>query len=399
MRLWSLFLPVMAMLATSCQAPAPKQQVADPWPSAAQVALVAERRASFPVQSLVTSVDWYQPQEVVAGGNAPDFIPLATPTLNPEAVAAAVALAEAQESHALLIWRSGQLEVERYWNGHARATRFETASMAKSVVALAMGAAVHRGKMRSVDDRLDRYVRSEKGTRRGAVPIRAYLEMASGIETPPFGGPIEGPYWQYAFGDDLRAAVAHWPDGCAPQTEFCYANANTSMLGWAIEGATGRRYVDWLSEAIWRPIGAKDAALWLDRKGGSPRFSCCLMASGQDWLRVGLLVLNKGKVGGKQLVPADWIARMTAPSAANPNYGWQIWRGSPHTPARGYGKAIGAKVPAKEPFARDDVVYFDGSAGQRVYIIPSEDMVIVRIGQPRMDWDDSALPNVVLSGV
>lgn len=400
MRMSRLSALALMLTATACsQTPPPAAPVAKAWPSAAQVELVTQRRASFPVQSLVTSIDWYQPQEVVRGGNAAPFEPVASPSIRADALAAAEALAVEQESHALLIWRGGRLELEHYWNGHNRTTRFETASMAKSVVALAMGAAVQAGKLRSVDDPLGRYVPWEKTTARGALPLRAYLEMASGIESPSFSSANDGPYWQYAFGDDLREAVARWPDGCAPRTEFCYANANTAMLGWAIEGATGTRYADWLSRSIWQPIGAGNASLWLDRAGGSPRYSCCLIASGQDWLRVGLLVLNKGKVGGKQIIAADWIDRMTAPSPANANYGWQIWRGNPHNPARTYGKAIRAVVPAKQPFARDDVVYFDGSAGQRVYIIPSEQMVIVRIGQPQMDWDDSALPNAVLAGI
>jgi CubicO group peptidase (beta-lactamase class C family) len=123
------------------------------------------------------------------------------------------------------------------------------------------------------------------------------------------------------------------------------------------------------------------------------------MASAEDWLRVGRLILDRGRANGRQLVPADWIAQMTAPSAANPNYGWQVWRGHPHAPARRYGKSVRAVVPAAEPFARDDVFYLDGSAGQRVYVIPSERMVIVRIGAPSFDWDDSRLPNLLLAGV
>ena len=238
-----------------------------------------------------------------------------------------------------------------------------------------------------------------RGTPRGSRPVRAFLEMASGMQTPPGDVGNDSPYWQYALGNDLGEAVARWPDGCVPLKEFCYANGNTAMLGWAVEGATGMRYADWLSKSIWQPIGAADSSLWLDRADGSPRYSCCLIASAQDWLRVGLLLLNNGRAGKDQVVPQHWVQQMLAPSPSNPNYGWQVWRGSPHNPGRTYGRGINAVVAAAEPFARDDVYFLDGSAGQRVYVVPSEKLVIVRIGTPSYKWDDSALPNLILAGI
>lgn len=370
------------------------------WPSPAQVVQVEARRAAFPVKTLVTSVDWYQPQEIVAGVERPRPLPVrARPRIAAAAIASAIAYADAQKSFALMVWRDGAVDVAHYWPGYDRKTRFETASMAKTVTALAIGAAIGTKAIASADDPIGQYVPALAGTRRGRLPLSAYLTMASGIETPPSSDGNDSPYWQYAFGDDLTAAAAHWPDSCTALTEFCYANANTHYLGVALQGATRQRYARWLSERLWRPLGNSDARLYLDRPGGTPRFSGYLMASAEDWLRVGRLILDKGRAHGRQLVPADWIARMTAPSAANPNYGWQIWRGSPHNAARRYGKSIRAVVPAVEPFARDDVVFLDGSAGQRVYVIPSERMVIVRIGTPSFDWDDARLPNLLLAGI
>lgn len=369
------------------------------WPSAAQKQLVQDRMAGFPGETQVRDVDWYQPQERVEGHPAIPFEPVAQPTIAAQALANAQKLVEAKDSYAFLVWRDGRLEHEYYAPGFDRASRYATASMAKTVVALAMGAAVDQGFIASVDDPIERYIPSMTGTRRGAVPIKAYLEMATGIETPPSDSAAREAYWQYALGDNIGEAAARWPDTCQAQREFCYANANTAMLGWAIEGATGMRYAQWLSQSVWKKLGAADAYVWLDRENGSPRYSCCLHASAQDWLRIGLLLLDKGRSGDRQIVSADWVNRMLAPSPANANYGWQVWRGSPHTPARRYGKSISAIVPAAAPFARDDVYYLDGSAGQRVYVVPSERLVMVRIGAPRIDWDDSELPNMVMAGL
>lgn len=369
------------------------------WPSPEQRELAAERRANFPIEAQVRDVEWYQPQEIVTGSNAALFEPLPSPTISAQALARAQALVDEEDSYAFLVWRRGALEHEFYAGDFDSSSQFATASMGKTVVALALGAAVDRGLVASVEDPIARYIPSFVGSAQGQVPIRLYLEMASGIETPGFTGPHADAFTQYSLGDDIGAAAVRWPRTCIEGAEFCYANANTAMLGWVIEGATGMRYSQWLSDTIWGPIGAANGRLWLDREGGSPRYSCCHHASAQGWLRIGLLILNQGRVGDRQVVSPDWISRMLAPSAANPNYGWQIWRGSPHNPARTYGKAIRAVVAATEPFARDDVYYLDGSAGQRVYIVPSEELVIVRIGAPSMKWDDSALPNIILSGL
>lgn len=369
------------------------------WPSPAQVRLVEERRASFPVNRLVADVDWYQPREIVRGGRgAPMPVrPPAAATIAPDAIAAATELAASSESYALIVWRDGAIELERYWPGFDAASRYDTASMHKTVLALLVGAAVADRRIRSVDDPLGRYV---KGLPPGkaSIPLRALLEMASGIETPAATPDPASPYWQATFGDDLRAAMDRFPAPEPPGRSFAYANANSQYLGWAIEGATGERYADYLSRRLWRPLGAGDARLWLDRPGGSPRTSCCLQATARDWVRIGRLLLDRGRAGRTQIVPADWIARMAAPSALNPNYGWQIWRGSPHLARRGYGASVRVTIPAAEPFAADDVVYLDGSGGQRVYVVPSKRMVIVRIGAARRDWDDSALPNILIRG-
>jgi CubicO group peptidase (beta-lactamase class C family) len=90
---------------------------------------------------------------------------------------------------------------------------------------------------------------------------------------------------------------------------------------------------------------------------------------------------------------------MATPSPTNPNFG-MIWKGSPFVSERRYAKDVNYVVKASAPYAAADTMFLDGYGGQRVYIIPSQKLVIVRIGiAQRTDWDDSALPNIVLSGI
>ncbi|GGF79228.1 hypothetical protein GCM10011338_34500 [Alteromonas lipolytica] len=369
-------------------------QAQESWPTPAQIDLVKSRMASFPAARFIYDVDWYSPLEIVPGN---DKQPLAVSPASSPAIAQAIALAEKHDSYAFIYWQGGAIRSEKYWYEFNAQSRFDTASMHKTVVAVLLGIAQQQGLINSVDDPVARYLPELAGTPRGEISLRAMLEMASGITTPPVSTDPASPYYQTYFGDDLKQAVAHWPMRFAPYEEFFYANANTQYLAWIIERTSQMRYADFLSEYLWKPLGAADARLWLDHEGGSPRASCCLQASARDWLKFGLLLLKQGQLNDTRIVPAEWIAAMTRPSATNPNYGWQIWRGSPHNPARIYGKGIPAVVPAKQAFLQDDVYFLDGSGGQRVYVIPSADMVIVRIGKADHSWDDSALPNLLLA--
>jgi CubicO group peptidase (beta-lactamase class C family) len=93
------------------------------------------------------------------------------------------------------------------------------------------------------------------------------------------------------------------------------------------------------------------------------------------------------------------MKRIQTPGEIQPNYGFLTWLGSEWSEQRYYNRKTGTSVPHSEPFAAPDVIYFDGMGGQRVYVIPSASMVIVRTGAIAMDWDDSALPNLLINGI
>jgi CubicO group peptidase (beta-lactamase class C family) len=152
-----------------------------------------------------------------------------------------------------------------------------------------------------------------------------------------------------------------------------------------------------LSEKLWKPLGNKTAYLWLNRPGGEAHVDAGLFSAPTDWMNVGVLMLQRGKWNGRQLVPASFIDEMMKPSATNPNFGF-MYLGSPFAPVRKMAtdERVTYVVKSAEPFAADDVAYIDGYGGQRAYIIPSRRMVIVRIGDVARDWDNSRLVNIVL---
>ena len=368
--------------------------IAQPAPETA--ALLARMKA-IPMAAAVESAGAYTPAETVRGGKAR---PLPTGTgISPAALAAAQAYADSQNSFALIVALNGRVVHEQYAPGFDATSHFATASMHKAVLALAYGAAIKAGKI-ALADRLDKHLPEFVGDPKGAVTIEQLLRMTSGVGSPPAAlGDPTAPGTQLMFGTDNRAAAKLFILATPPGSEFAYQNASTQLAGLALQSAIGGRYADYLSKQIWGPIGAGDAALWLDRPGGNPHFFCCLQATAQDWLRVGELVRNQGKAGKKQVVAADWVAAVTAASPVNANFGMNFWRGTPYAPVRRYAKAVPMTVAAAKPFGRDDVVFIDGAGGQRVYVVASAGVTIVRIGKPSLNWDDSELVNRVLSGL
>ena len=88
-----------------------------------------------------------------------------------------------------------------------------------------------------------------------------------------------------------------------PGSTFNYNGVNPTLLVMVLEWATGQRYAAYLSEKLWRPVGNEDASVWLDHAGGLARGATSLYAKPMDWLRIGQLLLNKGWVNGRQIIP------------------------------------------------------------------------------------------------
>ena len=90
---------------------------------------------------------------------------------------------------------------------------------------------------------------------------------------------------------------------------------------------------------------------------------------------------------------------MITPSLTNPNYGYLTWLGTKHEENRIYNPKSTATGFHSEPYEDRDLIFLDGFGGQRVYIVPSKRLVIVRTGMSQMEWDDSVLPNILSRGI
>ncbi|MEE4453089.1 serine hydrolase [Novosphingobium resinovorum] len=369
----------LLMLAASCT-------------SVNETRLLEERRAWWASPGHALEVSKLRPLERVPGRDAAP-LPVSD-ALAPRLLAAAQGAIGAHRTAALLVWSQGALRLEHYGEGFGPGMLSAPASMPKPVLALAVGAAVDRGLI-DIDAPVSRWIGEWAHDPRGAITLRQALQMRSGLHkvgAATRGGPGEA----QMLGTRLEAQVLATPLDHAPGTRFDYNNTDNALAMLVLQRATGMRYARWLSRTVWQPLGAGDAFAWLDRPHGMARTFCCLLATPRDWVRVGRLIADHGAVGGAQVISRAWMDTMTAPSPTNSNYGLQIWRGSPHAATRSYGSGAAPPLPMGAPFRADDMLIFDGAVGQRVYVSPSRDLVIVRIGDFAADWVDSRLPNAIL---
>ena len=342
------------------------------------------------------------PQETVPGAQTPVTSPhaeAASRTISTTALGEAVAFAEASDSTSLIVSHRGVIQLERYWKGEGADQVVYSFSMHKSILALLLGIAIEEGHIGGIDDPLATYLPEWRGDPRERITLRHALQMNSGLE--PMSFPVN-PFSKHVkrqIGTNLAGTALSFRLQDEPGSVFNYNGVNPTLLVMVLERATGQRYAAYLSAKLWQPLGNEDASVWLDHPGGLARGATSLYAKPMDWLRIGHMLLNKGRANGRQIIPADWLAEMTTPSPTNPRYGLLTWIGADYVEQRTLDAFEGFAAVAETPFDAGDIIYFDGLGGQRVYVIPSAQLVIVRTGVLAWEWNDTRLPNLVLAGI
>lgn len=360
-----------------------------------------KRYFTYAGDPLTLPMSWYEPLEPVAG-NQDDSLPIAEAgerTVPKQALDDAAAYAKEQGSQALIVIHKGVVQLEQYWNGADRDTRFNPQSMSKSVLGMLMGIALEEGHINSITDPIGRYVEEWRDDPRGKIKIEQALRMAGGLEQMSTGYEVSlftRSSW-YNFGDDFNGMIFDLKQIDPPGAKFEYNNEETNLLGITIERATGRRYAEYLSEKIWKPLGLASADMYLDRSGGSVMKHCCILSRPYDWAKLGLLIEHEGMWQDTEIVPASWVKTMTTPSSTADFYGYQVWLGSNYITPGVARKAAGDSIIAPDSYLADDMIIFLGFGDQRVWISPAHDLVIVYATmQWASEWIETRIPNTIL---
>lgn len=321
-------------------------------------------------------LSFYQPRERVPGGDRPPAprVAPAQEMLSAGPLQAAADYAATFGSNALIVTRHGHIVFERYWHGTDFNTLIDSQSFMRTLNAVLVGVAIESRKIGWPDEPIGYLIPQWSHDPRGAITVRNLLQMSSGLA--PTGAPMQRR--TDLASDDLQRKLVG-----KPGSTWAEEPADTELLALGLERVTHERYAEYLSDALWRRLGAAEAWLWLDHAGGTAHADCCLLARQGDWVRLGELLSSGGRFEGDEVVTPRWVAQMLVPAKGNSSYG------------------EGVKLKAgrrSEAFAVPGVFEVAGR-GNRMWLVPSMALVILRTGPTLADdWDDSRIPNLIIRG-
>lgn len=284
--------------------------------------------------------------------------PGASATTHSPGLDEAAAYAARHRSRALLVnWR-GNLVLEQYWKGWDASRCSPISSLTKSVASVLVGICIHLRALRSVDQPAADFIPEWRGSpKKGAIRIRHLLNMTSGLANPPL--------WVLLL-DRSPALVIDLDLVRSPGTHWDYNTAAYRLLLTIIERATGERLEQFSQRVLFDPLGMHRAR-WRISQSGASEHALSMTSSARDLVAFGRLLLQRGVWEGRQLLDAEYVDAMLRPSQAlNRSFGFLIW-------LNGEGSRLAPDAPPDAAIAM-------GAADSRLYVVPSRELVMVRLG-------------------
>lgn len=283
-----------------------------------------------------------------------------------------------RNTKAVVIVKDGKVIAERYADGYSKDAPILGFSMTKSVISALTGVLVRKGKIAVNDPAPIAAWRMPDDPHR-AITVDHLLKHTSGLA---MGSSLSSslmsafaPVNRMKFSErDMAGYAATASLEAAPGTHWNYHDGNTVLLSRIIRDATGTRASDVMQFArreLFEPLGMRSAVMEFDATG-TPEGSSQMLATARDWARFGLLYLNDGVVAGRRILPEGWVdySANLVPEA------W-VGMGAGFWTNRGDSKGSRYRTSLGMP---KDAFYASGTFGQYVVIVPSERLVVVRLG-------------------
>jgi CubicO group peptidase (beta-lactamase class C family) len=281
--------------------------------------------------------------------------------------------ARPRRTRAVVILRNGRLVAERYAAGVGRETPMIGWSMTKSVVNALIGIAVREGRL-ALNSPADISEWNGNEDQRGRITINDLLHMSAGLRFSERQDDPRSALLAMLYGaHDMAAVAINQPLDAPPGARWQYSSGTTLILSRVLRQALGdTAYRSFPRRLLFDPLGLEHAVIETDASGTFVG-SSYMYATAREWARFGQLYLQDGVWAGDRLLPAGWVAytRTAAPAAPPSTYGAHFWL---HTPQ----EYRGPSVPLPP-----GIFQAVGHEGQFVTIVPSDSVVIVRLGRTR----------------
>ena len=274
-----------------------------------------------------------------------------------------------RRTKAVVVIHEGKVIAERYADGVGVDTPLLGFSMTKSVVNALLGILTLQGR---ITPSLPAPIPEWHGATdpRREIEVEHLMRMTTGLALDETNSGFDPSNQMYLYNDMAGFAVIA-PLIAPPGTRWHYSSATTQLLARIIRDILGgpERTLAFAWRELFNPLGMRSVTIEFDASG-TPQGSANMLASARDWARFGLLYLNDGEIGGRRILPDDWVG-FSASATLDTDYGAGFWTNrSEHPDARG---RVRLGIPR-------DAFFASGYLGQRVVILPTQHLVIARLG-------------------
>lgn len=302
------------------------------------------------------------------------------------------------DGRALLILRDNQLLFEEYHHGHTAEKPHHIFSGTKSFAGVLAVAAVADGLL-SLDEKVaDTIAEFRQDVNKSRITVRHLLQFTSGLEEAPWALTLDGLVENQRIADKYRHALTMDAEA-EPGVRFRYASVHLMVFGELMRRKLQGDPLAYLHKQVFVPIGFRYAG-WNRDPSGNPMFPYGAWTTAREWAKFGLLLANSGNWRGQQVLPAHLLAECFQGSSAMPAYGLTFWLNQeipqqvrdalPRQLRRGKdGRVICPQAPG-------DLVAAAGYRDNRLYLIPSRRLVIVRLGDGDRDFKDAEFLRLLL---
>ena len=257
-----------------------------------------------------------------------------------------------QAVQSVLVSKYGLTIGERYAIGYDKDSYGTSWSVAKSFYSAAIGVAIDEALIGSVDDKVSDIITEWQNTDKADITLKQVLQMRGGYSNQD----------NIFSTSDQTAHAISFPLASTPGTQFSYSNANSQLFEPILSRATGLSAHQYLANKVLAPLGinTSNVGFWLDASGTNPMTYCCLDMRPDDFARFGLLFARGGAWDGEQIISPNYVSQSMT---ANGAYGYQWWV---LNSAYWNGRQV-----------HIDIIAALGLNGQKIYIWPEQDIVIV----------------------
>lgn len=288
-------------------------------------------------------------------------------------------LFEETNTYAFIVMRNDSILYEQYFNDYQNESPKIVFSLSKVLTTSLVDIAIQQKKIKSVNQKVKDFLPYfEENEVKSNITLANLLNMTSGLNRDEYGQLFSTGEFYYTY--DLERAIQETDCKTEPQTEFVYKSIDTQILGLCIEQAMGKTISDLLEEEFIAPLGfCQEVVLTFDQEGGDERVFGGMALSAEDLLKFGYLFSHNGKDWkGNQILSEGWVNTVKDRTFLEGEW-------------YGYKKGWWKITDIADSYLSDTDYFGSGYNGQRLYVDPDHQTVILRLGKNKggVNWQTS----------